>query len=92
MTQKVDLSKEVQVQLPLGHLLMMWDILSSKLSCVPINEFFTEEEKRAVWSLEDLFERALVESGVSSRPQPEWDELIGRAREFAKTLPADFLD
>ncbi len=87
-----DLNKEASVKLSLGHLLIVWDILSNKLSCFPITDDFTEEEKRAIWALEDLCEQELVNNGIRSMSDKEWNQLIGEATEFVKTIPAEFLD
>ena len=87
-----DLNTETSLELPAGHLLVLWDLLSNKLSCCPLNDGFTEEEKRAIWALEDLCEQELAKKGFSARPEKEWDQLIERATEFVKTVPAEFLD
>jgi hypothetical protein len=55
-------------------------------------EGLSEDEKRAVWALEDLCERGLLENGVSSRPQPEWDALVAAAMEHVRSIPVDCLD
>lgn len=55
-----DLSKKATIKIPVGHLLTVWGILSEKLSSSPANEAFTEEEKRAIWGLEDLCEKELI--------------------------------
>lgn len=67
-----DLSIETTVQISLGHLLMIWDLMEKKLAGAPLNEAFTAEEKRAIWALEDLFEKALVSNGITGRHQLEW--------------------
>lgn len=87
-----ELSAEATIKISLGHLLMVWDVLSNKLSGPPLNDEFTEEEKRTIWALEDLCERALVKNGFTGRHPVEWQELVSRAREFIKTVPIDFLD
>jgi len=87
-----DLSTETSLKLSAGHLLVVWDLLSNKLSCCPLNDEFTEEEKRAIWALEDLCEQELGEKGFVARPEKEWNQLIERATEFVKTVPAEFLD
>ncbi|MCU7845946.1 MAG: hypothetical protein KZQ93_19100 [Candidatus Thiodiazotropha sp. (ex Monitilora ramsayi)] len=87
-----DLSKEATVKMPVGHLLAVWGILSDKLSCSPLNDEFTEEEKRAVWGLQDLCEKELINQGYSSRPENEWNELMAKATEFVKTIPVEILD
>ena len=87
-----DLTKEALLKLSLGHLLVVWDVLSNKLAGTPFIERLTEEEKRAIWGLEDLCERSLLEQGVTSRPESEWESLLQAARTHVKTIPVDFLD
>ena len=87
-----NINKEATVKLPIGHLLIVWEILSNKLSGSPINDEFTEEEKRAIWALEDLCEQELINNGLTEKSDKEWEQLIERATEFVKTIPAEFLD
>jgi hypothetical protein len=87
-----DLNKEATIKIPVGHLLSVWGILSEKLSSSPLNDEFTEEEKRAIWGLEDLFEKELINQGYSSRPEKEWNQLMAEASEFVKTISVDYLD
>lgn len=87
-----NLTDDASIKLSVGHLIVLWNLISNKLSCEPINDNFTEEEKRAVWAFEDLCEYELVKHGHGSKPKHDWDELITKAQEFCKTLPAEFLD
>jgi hypothetical protein len=87
-----DLEKEVNLKISIGHLLVVWDILSNKLSCEPINENFTEDERRAIWALEDACEKKIINSGIKARPEKEWNQLIERATAHVKTLPIEFLE
>ncbi|HEY8942120.1 MAG TPA: hypothetical protein VIM59_18130 [Cellvibrio sp.] len=87
-----DLSKEATIKIPVGHLLTVWGILSEKLSSSPANEAFTEEEKRAIWGLEDLCEKELINQGYSSLPENDWNQLMVKASEFVKTISIDYLD
>ena len=89
---KEDLSKSASLNLPIGHLIVVWDILSNKLAGSPTNGIFTEEEKRAIWALQDLCENVLIENEVTSMPEPEWNALVKRAIEFVKSIPVDYLD
>ena len=91
MTQE-DFDKEATIKVSIGHLILLWNLLSDKLSCEPLNKNFTEEEKRAIWALEDLCENELVKHDYGEKPAEEWDALINKAREFCKALPAEFLD
>ena len=84
-----DLTKDTTISTSLGHLLLIWDILSSKLSGLPLNENFTEEEKRAIWGLEDLCERELIRNGITGKPQREWEQLVEAARKHVKSIPVD---
>ncbi|MET0027613.1 MAG: hypothetical protein ABW101_08240 [Candidatus Thiodiazotropha sp.] len=86
------LDKPAMLQLPIGHLLVVWDILSNRLSETSYKDEFTEEEKRAIWALEDLCEAELVRNGIGARSQTDWDSLMQQATEFVKTIPAEFLD
>lgn len=88
----LNLQKEVTLTLSLGHLLMVWNILSNKVSCSPFNHNFSEEEKRTIWALEDLCETGLINNGIESLPENEWNQLIESARDFVKTLPVEFVD
>jgi hypothetical protein len=65
---------------------------SNRLSETPYKDIFSEEEKRALWALEDLCENELVRNGVETRPEQEWNKLISQATEFVKTIPAEFLE
>ena len=87
-----ELNKPATLHLPLGHLLVVWDVLSNKLSDTNYKEKFSEEEKRAIWALEDICENELVRNGCDSRPQEEWNQLIEQAIEFVKTIPVECLD
>lgn len=87
-----DLSKQTSVRLPLGHLLIVWSVLSDKLAGPPFNDQFTAEERRAIWGLQDLCEKVLIKNGITSKPAKEWDQLIVKATEFVKTIPVEFLD
>jgi hypothetical protein len=89
---EVDFSKRTFVQIPLGHLLLAWDVLSEKFSDLHSNDSLSEEEKRAIWGLVDLLENTLVANGVTSRSQAEWSLLIDQAKQYMKTLPVDFLE
>lgn len=87
-----NLVKEATIKLPVGHLIIVWDVLSNKLLELQKSDGFTEEEKRAIWALEDLCEKELINNKITGRPENEWNELIDRAREFVKTIPVEFLE
>lgn len=86
-----NLANRVSLTLSVGHLIAAWDILANKLSGTPFMETLTEDEKRAVWALEDLCERSLVENGVSSRPAPEWNAIVDAAKEHVRSIPVEHL-
>jgi hypothetical protein len=87
-----NLAQEATLKLTLGHLLVVWDVLSNKLSGTDFKDSLTNEEKRAIWGLEDLCERTLVEHKVEPRFESEWEHFLQTAREHVKTIPADFVD
>ncbi len=87
-----ELNKIATMSLPVGHLLIIWNVLSTKISGSLTNNEFTEEEKRAIWALEDMCERELINQGITEMPKNEWEQLVERATEFVKTIPAEFLD
>ncbi len=87
-----ELRKLTTLHLPAGHLLIVWDVLSNKLSQTPYKDEFSEEEKMAIWALEDLCENELVRNGFGARPEDEWNTLMNQAAEFVKTIPVEFLD
>lgn len=86
------LNTPATLRLPIGHLLVVWDVLSNRLPETNYKETLTETEKRAVWALEDLCEQALVSAGFGSRPEKDWDALMAAAAEFVKSIPAEFVD
>jgi hypothetical protein len=87
-----DLTSRINLPLSLGHLIAAWDILANKLSGTSFMESLTEDEKRAVWALEDLCERSLVENGVSSRPEAEWNALVDAAKAHVRSTPVEHLE
>ncbi len=88
----VEFSKKTALKISLGHLLVVWDILANKAQCSQFIEQLTEDEKRAVWALQDLCEYELEKNGIESRAESEWNELMDKAKDFVKTLPVEFLD
>ena len=87
-----NLSSQAALKLAIGHLLVIWDVLANKASGSQFMDELAEEERRAIWALEDLCEAELNSCGVKPRPEPEWNDLMHRARDFVKTIPAEFLD
>jgi hypothetical protein len=86
------IDKTATLHLPIGQLLVVWNILSNSLPKTPYKDEFTEEEKRAIWALEDLCETELVRNGFGGRPEDEWNNLMNQATKFVKTIPVEFLD
>lgn len=87
-----DLTKKIPLNISLGHLLLVWEVLSNKISCDPINKHFSEIERRAIWALEDLCESLLIENECGAMPQEDWEALIKRAGVHVKSLSVEFLD
>ena len=86
------LNTQATLHLPIGHLLVVWDVLSNRLSDTNYKDEFTEEEKRAIWALEDLCEQELAKKGFGCRPEEEWNRLMAEATEFVKSIPVEFVD
>jgi hypothetical protein len=86
------LNTQATLRLPIGHLLVVWNVLSNRLSNTNYKDEFTEEEKRAIWALEDLCEQELVRNGFGGRPEEDWNQLMKEATEFVKTIPVEFVD
>ena len=89
---KEEFGKPATLRLPVGHLLVVWDVLSNRLSETTYKDVFTEEEKRAMWALEDLCENELIRNGLVARPEDDWNKLMSQATDFVKTIPAEFMD
>ncbi len=87
-----NLDKQISVKMTLGHLLVVWNVIANKVSESLLNKEFTEEEKRAIWILEDLCENELIKNKIEALPQEEWDGLIAKGLEHVKSLPVDLLD
>ncbi len=86
------LGKEVSLQLSAGHPLVVWDVLANRLSGSSFMKELPDEEKRALWALEDICEDVLANNGFGGRPQNEWNHLMELAREHVKTIPVEFPD
>ncbi|MFT3734276.1 MAG: hypothetical protein QM776_04515 [Rhodocyclaceae bacterium] len=87
-----DLDYATTLNLSAGHLLVVWDVLANKLSGAPFIKELAEEERRAIWALQDLCEDLLSRSGFGSRPEQEWNALMTAARAHVSTIPVEFLD
>ncbi|WP_226705214.1 hypothetical protein [Microbulbifer elongatus] len=83
-------NNEISIKLTEGHLIVLWDLLSSKLAGKPLNVEFSKVEKRVIWALADLCEVELERLGWSEYPE-EWEATVRKARMYCQDLPADFL-
>lgn len=83
---------EATLKVAVGHLLVIWDVLANKASGSQFLDQLTEEEKRAIWALQDLCESELAGIGMKPLPESEWNKLMCRARDFVRTIPVEFLD
>jgi hypothetical protein len=84
-----DLTKDVLLNVSLGHLLVDSDILSNKLPGSPFFESLRAEEQRSLFALQDLSDRVLLENGINALPREEWDRLIQSARAHVESIPID---
>ncbi len=87
-----DLTKELTLKLSSAHLLVVWDVLANKLSKSSFIEELAEEEKRAVWALQDICEEELAKNGFSARKESDWNRLMEASREQVKTIPVESLE
>ena len=76
------------IELTTGHLLFLWETITQNLSGEI--DSLSEEEKRAIWGLEDLLENKLIEIGIKALPQAEWQDLIESARDHMASVPVEF--
>lgn len=90
--EDADLTKEAKLKMSIGHLIATWDIVSNRLSGTDFLNSLSEDEKRAIWALDDLLERTLMENGISSLPKPDWDQLVQSAKLHVRNIPVDYLD
>ena len=84
------LNKLATLQLPIGHLLVVWDVLANKIPDTNYKNIFAEEEKIAIWALEDICENELEKNGFGARPKEQWDQLMEQATVFVKSIPTGF--
>lgn len=79
-----DLDEKVSIDLTLGHLILIWETLSSKIACDPYNKDLSEIEKKIVWALEDICEDRLADLKCGPMPEKEWEALLEKARNHIK--------
>lgn len=82
----------VNVELSLGHVLMLCQTLSDRLSALREYETWMEEERRAVWALQDTLDRALARLGYDVMPSEEWDSLLAQAQKHMYDIHVECLD
>lgn len=82
----------VNVELSLGHVLMLCQTLSDRLSALREYETWTEEERRAVWALQDTLNRALARLGYDVMSSEEWDSLLAQAQKHMYDIHVECLD
>ena len=87
-----DLNKTVLTEMTLGHVLVLWEILSNSQSFESLRDKFSEDEARAIWAFQDICENELIKQGVGTKPEEQWNELIQKALKHLKTIPVEFLD
>jgi|GEM_PF-3889001 len=89
---EVDLNKNVSLELTLGHLIVIRELFANKLSGSPGNGEFTEEEKRAVWALEDLCDNEIAKNTPREDVPGDWNKLVNQAVEFVKSIPVEYTE
>lgn len=82
----------VNVELSLGHVLVLCQTLSDRLSALREYETWMEEERRAVWALQDTLDRALARLGYDVMPSEEWDSLLAQAQKHMYDIHVECLD
>ena len=87
-----NLKEKVSVGVTLGHLLALWQLMSDKISGEPINNNFTETEKRVIWAFQDICENELEKNSITVKPENEWNQLIEKAHAHVRTLNVEYLD
>lgn len=87
-----DFCKQVTLKITVGHLLLAWQVMTDKFSSLQSFDTLSEDERRAIWGLSDLLERALIDVGVSEYSQAGWEALVREARTFINAVPVDFLE
>jgi hypothetical protein len=88
-TDTIDWQRKLQLAAGTGHLLVVWDILANRVSQSTLLDMLSEKERSALWLLQDLFESALVESGIRPCPQEAWNKLLKEATEQIPDLHTD---
>ena len=87
-----DLNKIVLTEMTLGHVLVLWEILSNNPSFENLRNKFSEDEARAIWAFQDICENELIKQDVGPKPEEQWNELVQKALKHVNTIPVEFLD
>ncbi|MEW8012335.1 MAG: hypothetical protein AB2794_14620 [Candidatus Thiodiazotropha endolucinida] len=90
--ENADLNEKSSIELTIGHLLMVWHVLSEKLSGLTQYNELSESEIRAVWALQDICEKQLIKNGITEKHKDEWQKLIETAAVHVSKLPVEFLE
>ena len=88
----IDLNRIISTDLTLGHVLVLWEILSNNESFENLRDKFSEDEARAIWAFQDKCENELTKLGIGSKPEEEWNEIFQKALEHIRTLSVEFVD
>lgn len=86
-----NLKTQANSDLPLGYLLVVWDLLANRLSETFYKAKFSNIEKKAIWALEDLGENEWIRNEYQAKPKEKWEQIMLEARSFVKATPATFL-
>jgi hypothetical protein len=92
MSSNEDLTQAVTLEMSLGHVIVMWEVLANKLSTSALSSALRPEELRSLRAAQDLFERSIAAHGITPRPQMEWDQLVSSACEHVARLPIEYED
>lgn len=90
--QEINLQKEVNVSLTLGHLFIAWHTLSQHFGHLREYEHLTEAERRAIWGLEDALGRILVNHGMTDYDVSQTNELLSQTSKHMDTVYIECLD
>lgn len=86
------LKKNTKIRLSTGHLLVLWDVIANKLSGSPFLDNLSEEERRALWALQDLSEAQILKIGIEPKPEKEWELMMAAARKHVRTISVECFD
>lgn len=88
----IDLEEKANLELSVGHLLAVWDVLANRISGSSFLDELSDDERRSIWALQDICERTLTSVGVAPLPEREWEALMSSARDHVRTIPVEFLE